>query len=96
MANASILIIYLEELFFIKNTLQPRQLIDRFEEILYARCEEDVDKEVANEIFEWYEDPFPTEEPLRAQIEYMKINSFLTSLVCGLDDGCFSQDEDEN
>lgn len=96
MANDSILIVKLEELFLTKNTLQPRQLIDEFENISYARYEEDRDMEIANEIFEWYEDTFPGEEPVQMEIESLKIQSFLTTLVYGLDDGYFSEDKEED
>lgn len=95
-SNGSFLLTKLEELFLIRKNLQPSELVENFEVIIYSRYHSDLDKETANEIFEWYEDRFPgDDEAVCLEIECLKINAFLASLICGLDDGYFSEDDDE-
>ena len=95
LSNCSFLLTKLEELFLIRKNLQPPELIENFEVIIYSRYHSDLDKETVNEIFEWYEDPFLGDEAVRLEIECLKINSFLASLICSLDDGYFSEDDEE-
>ena len=77
MADESLLITKLEELFFIRNTLQPTELIERFEEIIYATYEEDVDQELANQIFEWYDVSFPVKGAVQEEFECVRIHDYL-------------------
>lgn len=94
--NESKITIRLEKLFLKRNTLEPRQLIEAFENIVYGKYDTEWDNVLANKIFEWYEDPFPgDDEEEREEIESLKIHAFLKSLVYGLDDGYFSLDEEE-
>ena len=97
MESESLLITKLEDLHLIRSTLQPRELIDRFEEIVYGTYEEDLDRGIANDIFEWYEVAFPVEggEQEQADFECVRINDYLCWLVRVLDDGYFSVDEED-
>lgn len=86
----------LEKLFLKRHKLEPRQLIEAFENIIYGKYESPQDLDLANDIFSWYEDPFPgDDEEERAEIEALKIQEFLKNLISGLDDGYFTSDEEE-
>ena len=93
LANENLLLSRLEELFLNKNYLQPSQLIERFEEIVYSRYETEADVESVNEILQWYEEEYGTEEHRREEIESIKIHNYLTRLVYTLDEGYFSAEE---
>lgn len=96
MEGESVLVNKLQDLFLIRNTLQPRELIDQFEEIVYATYEEDIDQEIANGIFEWYES-FPEEGDVQvlAEFECVRIHDYLCWLVRVLDEGYFSDEEED-
>ena len=92
--NESILVSRLEELYLQKNYLQPPELIERFEEIIYSRYEMEEEIDMVNEILEWYEEEYD-EEHRREEKENDKIHSFLTALVCKLDEGYSSGEEEQ-
>lgn len=84
----------LQELFHLKNSLEPPDLIENFESIIYSPYETEEEIADVHVIFDWYEEQYD-DESVRQPEEYKKITSFLSKMMYDSDDGYFTEEEEE-